>query len=709
MYEFKDMIKNINCLYTQMLNGERIKKHKVVYIFDEVGCGKTVSAIIAMASIIKQNMECELQEIEQKEKKMKGYKILVITPKSICNQFSEEIIGNEKKEGKLCVDPKCVKNIAYFLGKKLTEEIEEICGMTQVIVVSNPQKANKLQQIKWDLIIIDEAHDIVCNNKKQTSIYFEDKIDKAYENYLNKINIFQNDEVIISRIKEVKKFIEGLNNKSYYAKSFIKYIAIEEYNCLMSNEKKIWGITEHHRKNGTQIFADLCNLNAEKVMFLTATPYKNEKELDFLNYALMASQIVTGGKILFNFNYLPQMDWIQNFYTGNIDTGTLSDMEDSNTSLMFKEIAQAIPFEINSNNNICGKERKVEIWKEGENKFSLQKKIMDLIEKGNQNNKNRIIIFVSNSKEGKYIFDKIFPNSKYDIEIDSNHCYYDPNKNIKCEFIMNKFFNSSKLNSYLVENSDIPDVLIVTWQVAQVGVNLPTFNYVVNYNISSIPGYLEQRYGRIDRLSSKNNPLYNVYYLDDHPKSYIYHTNLIQALCKYKKDIMDIPHNMPVKNLLICDGLNIEEIDVIGLYETLAFYVYCYLAEKPKEDEQPNNIADIESYIKNTKWAGKEITKEEYSSQYKLIVDNDIYEIEGVQEDDELNGNSEINNESNKSRIENLCETIGKIEDLNKMVQTINESKNIGEAGSIIFWNSENCCATINSSDIIIQIKKYRQ
>ena len=64
---------------------------------------------------------------------------------------------------------------------------------------------------------------------------------------------------------------------------------------------------------------------------------------------------------------------------------------------------------------------------------------------------------------------------------------------------MNKFDNTLEMKSYSKENEKIPDILIVTWQVAQVGINLPTFNYVVNYHIPSIPGYLEQRYGRIDR------------------------------------------------------------------------------------------------------------------------------------------------------------------------------------------------------------------
>ena len=75
-YDFKDLLnvgENFNLLYTQMLNGKRIRSEKtgVVYVFDEVGCGKTVSAIIAIASVIK-----------EKQMENEGYKILVLTQKS---------------------------------------------------------------------------------------------------------------------------------------------------------------------------------------------------------------------------------------------------------------------------------------------------------------------------------------------------------------------------------------------------------------------------------------------------------------------------------------------------------------------------------------------------------------------------------------------------------------------------------------------------
>ena len=70
----------IDLLYTQVLNGKRIQNNDVVYVFDEVGCGKTISSIMCMASVI-----------HQKQQQGNVAKILVITPKSVCNQFEDEI------------------------------------------------------------------------------------------------------------------------------------------------------------------------------------------------------------------------------------------------------------------------------------------------------------------------------------------------------------------------------------------------------------------------------------------------------------------------------------------------------------------------------------------------------------------------------------------------------------------------------------------
>ena len=50
--------------------------------------------------------------------------------------------------------------------------------------------------------------------------------------------------------------------------------------------------------------------------------------------------------------------------------------------------------------------------------------------------------------------------------------------------------------------NDLPDILILTYQMAEQGGNLPGYNYVVNYHISAFPASLEQRFGRVDRMGS---------------------------------------------------------------------------------------------------------------------------------------------------------------------------------------------------------------
>ena len=130
-YDFKDLLnvgENFNLLYTQMLNGKRIRSEKtgVVYVFDEVGCGKTVSAIIAIASVIK-----------EKQMENEGYKILVLTQKSVCLQFEEEI-----KE-KLKIDSNVIYNVAYDTTNSLEENIPAY-RKKSCIIVSNPHKIGYL-------------------------------------------------------------------------------------------------------------------------------------------------------------------------------------------------------------------------------------------------------------------------------------------------------------------------------------------------------------------------------------------------------------------------------------------------------------------------------------------------------------------------------------------------------------------------------------
>lgn len=75
--------------------------------------------------------------------------------------------------------------------------------------------------------------------------------------------------------------------------------------------------------------------------------------------------------------------------------------------------------------------------------------------------------------------------------------------------------NSQDLKDYSGKgkNENLPRVLILNYQVAEAGLNLPGYNYVVNYHISAYPSALEQRFGRVDRLNSEYKTIHSCYLL----------------------------------------------------------------------------------------------------------------------------------------------------------------------------------------------------
>ena len=216
-----DTDNRFDLLYTQMLNGKRIQDHKVVYVFDEVGCGKTISSIIAMASII--------------WKKKNTYKILVLTECKVCPQFTAEI--NER----LNINSESIWNIAGNSKTELKGLIKKISSKQKYIVVSNyhENKLDKLQKklkTHWDLIIIDEAQNIICNSWKQTKVYFTDKINKAYDTYLAREDFpeYRKQEIInyLGKINKSNPLYENIQ-------FFVKHLAVEEYNDYLSPKNAI--------------------------------------------------------------------------------------------------------------------------------------------------------------------------------------------------------------------------------------------------------------------------------------------------------------------------------------------------------------------------------------------------------------------------------------------------------------------------------------
>lgn len=58
-----------------------------------------------------------------------------------------------------------------------------------------------------------------------------------------------------------------------------------------------------------------------------------------------------------------------------------------------------------------------------------------------------------------------------------------------------------------------PDVLLVIYKKVEQGVNLQAYNYILNYYIPKSAASLEQRYGRVDRIDSTYSHIYMCYWL----------------------------------------------------------------------------------------------------------------------------------------------------------------------------------------------------
>ncbi len=142
----------------------------------------------------------------------------------------------------------------------------------------------------------------------------------------------------------------------------------------------------------------------------------------------------------------------------------------------------------------------------------LEDIIIDKITKTPYNEGNRkLLIFTAFADTANYLYDSISKElSKHGINIACITGSGEPRttmKNVRCEFntILRHFSPKSKLGQELVKNDQI-DVVIATDCISE-GQNLQDCDCVINYDIQWNPVVLIQRFGRIDRIGSKNESI----------------------------------------------------------------------------------------------------------------------------------------------------------------------------------------------------------
>lgn len=325
----------------------------------------------------------------------------------------------------------------------------------------------------------------------------------------------------------------------------------------------------------------LRKLRAEKIVFLTATPIKTSK-WDLHTYVSIAREILQN----------PQLDenWIEEIGTEGKDADSLICSKFDETypvTRYFKDTIMSI--------NVKGYEKK-----------QARRLIPQLWEyKCFQNNKNEVMLrkineCLADSPESRFVvFTRFVEREAVAIgkflEENGFSAYMDDGNREKTYKIVTGE-NNYELDKYK-GHDNLPTVLILTYQIAEQGVNLPGYNYVINYHVSAFPSALEQRFGRIDRMGKKGSmfPEINMCFLIAED----WDTNTWNFYCAMSVYLRNLITYLPSKNTILSEEIvkkyisqkaNVEKYieKIKDLLEKQINLIIEYFLEKNSTDRDPD-------------------------------------------------------------------------------------------------------------------------
>ncbi|TSI05287.1 helicase-related protein [Lysinibacillus sp. BW-2-10] len=109
------------------------------------------------------------------------------------------------------------------------------------------------------------------------------------------------------------------------------------------------------------------------------------------------------------------------------------------------------------------------------------------------------------------------------------------------------------------KGENLPQILIVSYQLAEQGVNLPGFNHIINYHVPAYPAALEQRYGRIDRLTKDGyEQIFNCFIL----KSGYYGANEENFRKAVSISLHNLLKHLPSRNVILSKETLLNYLDI---------------------------------------------------------------------------------------------------------------------------------------------------
>ncbi len=408
--------------------------------------------------------------------------------------------------------------VKWVLWSKWLKWIEDIPYGDEGSFVPYPlQLANAIRIMSNDAVFIFD--EVGCGKTISAGIMAKTYMDSCAENGDSKVLV-----ITTSSVKDNKQFEEDWNKIALNFKPVVYNNRTGSDLRFLSKDKK-WRmviIDEAHEFNNTErkYFDILCNeLRADKVVFLTATPLRSGGDFGF--YHKLAKCILgkQDEEFAFPLEVLNKGDEEDSLICAAFDPYCP-------VTRYFKDTVRYL--------DVHEKKEKVhrvipELWgvRYGLNETREDVLISNIKRKMECDASNRFIVFVSRKAEASDL-----DNKMREAGITS----------ISTVFADEKW----KLKEYSVVSSNLPSVLILNYQIGEAGVNLPGYNHVVHWHISSDPAKLEQRYGRIDRMTSFYPEIYSCFVI---PKDYDSNfRNLITAVDYTMGDLLT---TLPARNVIL--------------------------------------------------------------------------------------------------------------------------------------------------------------
>ncbi|GMK39089.1 hypothetical protein PCCS19_21430 [Paenibacillus sp. CCS19] len=292
----------------------------------------------------------------------------------------------------------------------------------------------------------------------------------------------------------------------------------------------------------TQRYQNLTNnITAKKVVFLTATPIK-QGVYDLQVYPRIATALLK-----------KQVDtsWIDQLQTiGKQPEELICSQFDVKfpVTRYFKDTIKSLETEGYVKTNV--KRYESLIWEYNSRSNKNEVLVKNLKAQYDKSDTNRFVVFTRYVlKEadliGGHLEEAGFVNSN--IALPDKPTYY---------VVTGR--NPRELTDFSRQDN-LPTVLILTYQIAEQGINLPGYNHIVNYHVSAYPSALEQRYGRIDRLNSKSDAIYNCFLVG--AKNY-YDTSTLNFFYAINTSLGSLLSYLPSRNTIL-------SIDILKRYTTM--------------------------------------------------------------------------------------------------------------------------------------------